>query len=56
MNRPLPTTIAGLKRQAKKLKKEAGCTHSQALDQIARQMGYAHYNQALRHLAEGGAS
>lgn len=42
MNQHVPKTLVGLKRQAKKLKKETGCTHTDALEQIARKMGYGH--------------
>lgn len=56
MNQHLPKTLDGLKRQAWKLKKETGCRYCDALEQIARKMGYAHYSQARRHLAEGGAA
>lgn len=49
-----PTTLEGLKRLAKKVKKELGVKHTEALDQVARQMGYSNFH-AARRVLEGGA-
>jgi hypothetical protein len=46
MKPTLFTTLEGLKRRAKRLKKETGCTHGQALDLIAQQGGYQNYSDA----------
>ena len=52
---PLYSTIAGLKSRAKQFKKETGCTHTQALNHLARLGGYKNYTDA-RHALEGGAA
>ncbi len=40
--------IDNLKRQAKQLAKVAGRTHSEALDEIARQRGYPNWSQLIK--------
>ncbi|MHA3791487.1 hypothetical protein [Rhizorhabdus wittichii] len=54
MNQPLFTTIDGLKRRAKRLKKEQGIRHAQALDAVAVAGGYQNYAHALRMLGGPG--
>lgn len=49
-----PTTIKGLKSQAKKLKRETGCTHTAALELVARSIGFGSYREAKNALPEGG--
>jgi hypothetical protein len=49
-----PTTLAGLKRQAKKLSRDTGCKHVHALDRIARSMGFPTYKAAQAALSDGG--
>lgn len=44
------TTIEGLKRRAKKLKRALGITHTAALDEVAKRAGYANYLHALKEL------
>lgn len=51
--RPLYTTLEGLKSRAKKLKKLRGCTHTQALDEMARMGGYQNFTDARRALGGG---
>jgi hypothetical protein len=53
MTAPLYRTIEGLKRRAKRLKKETGCTHTQALDEMARKGGYQNFTDARRALGGG---
>lgn len=43
-NRP----ITWLKRQAKRLKKERGVTHHEALDMLARKMGFVSWQDFLQ--------
>lgn len=45
------TTIDGLKRAAKRLKKEQGIKHADALERVARDAGFQNYQHALRSLA-----
>lgn len=47
-----PQTLAGLKRQAKKIKRELGIIHAQALELSAQRMGYPCYKTALIDLEE----
>lgn len=47
------TTIDGLKRAAKHLKKEQGIKHADALERVARDAGFQNYQHALR-LLDGG--
>ena len=47
------TTIHGLKRAAKRLKKEQGIKHADALDRVARDAGFQSYQHALRSLGDG---
>lgn len=53
MTAPLFTTLEGLKSRAKKLKKLRGCTHTQALDEMARMGGYQNFTDARRALGGG---
>jgi hypothetical protein len=46
----LPSTLPGLKRLAKHRKREHGLTHQQALDRVARELGYENYIHAQRQL------
>lgn len=46
-----PTTVEGIKRLARTIKKEMGCKHMRALDLAAQQAGYTHYPAAHRALA-----
>lgn len=48
------TTIDGLKRAAKRLKKEQGIKHADALERIACEAGFQNYQHALRSLTKGG--
>lgn len=52
MDEPLFSTIDGLKRRAKKLKREHGIPHHQALDAVAVAGGYQNYAHALRSIEE----
>jgi hypothetical protein len=45
-------TLHGLKRAAVKLKREKGCSHSQALELVAREAGFASYHDAHLRLGE----
>lgn len=46
-------TLDGMKRQAKKLKKAVpGVTHTQALEEIARNHGYSSYHEAQKVLRQ----
>lgn len=47
-----PKTLDGLKRRAKKVKKERDITHQEALLVAARQMGYVSYEQARKALSQ----
>ena len=49
------TTIDGLKRAAKRLKKEQGIKHADALERVARDAGFQNYQHALRSLSGGKA-
>ncbi|MGO4127903.1 hypothetical protein AB4Z01_26145 [Inquilinus sp. YAF38] len=46
------STIDGLKRAAKKVKRETGMTHAQALDHIARAGGFQNFIHASRNVGE----
>ena len=46
----LPKTIQGIKKRAKKIGMP-GQKHTEALDTVAREMGYRDYRQALHTLA-----
>ena len=48
----LPKTIKGLKRQATKLKKARGIRQTEALDIVAKSMGYGSYRSALNALGD----
>lgn len=50
-----PTTIAGIKRLAKRLKAEQGCSHSIALDRAAQQAGFHNFAHALKRLPQVSA-
>lgn len=47
-----PQTIRGLKRQATKLKKARGIRQTEALDIVAKSMGYDSYRSALNALGD----
>lgn len=48
--------VSWVKGQAKKLKRAAGITHTQALDEIAKDQGFANYKALLNYVeAKGGA-
>ncbi|MCJ9428566.1 hypothetical protein [Kordiimonas marina] len=49
-----PTTIEGIKRLAKQLKKAEGLKHTDALNRAARQAGYADFAQAAQAHSEKG--
>ena len=51
---PMFKTLEGLKRQALQLKRATGCKHNEALEALAKQAGYANYQQARRALAADG--
>lgn len=53
MSTPLYTTLEGLKSRAKRLKKASGCTHNEALNEMARQGGYQNFSEARRALLGG---
>ncbi len=43
--------IASLKKKAKRLKKEIGCTHSEALDSVAEESGYQNWSLLVKRLS-----
>lgn len=45
-----PTTIAGVKRLAKTIKRERSITHTAALTAASRQAGWLSWNEALRNM------
>lgn len=45
------TPLDAFKREAKKLKKATGISHTDALEQVARLRGYAHYHEAFKVLS-----
>jgi hypothetical protein len=47
----LPSTLDGLKRLAKRLKRERGIAHLAALDEAARAAGFENYRHAVHELA-----
>ncbi|WP_172451930.1 glyoxalase superfamily protein [Sphingobium sp. SA916] len=47
------TTINGLKRAAKRLKKEQGIKHADALERVARDAGFRNYHDAQKALSTG---
>lgn len=47
-----PSTLDGIKRLAKKLKKDRNIPHTQALEQAATIAGYQNYTEARHKLAE----
>ncbi|WP_178075551.1 MULTISPECIES: hypothetical protein [unclassified Pseudomonas] len=51
-----PQTLKGLKRLAKKIKRERGVIHAQALELSAQRMGYPCYKTALIDLGEDQGS
>lgn len=53
---PVPTTLAGLKSSAWDIKRAKGCKYNEALNEVARSMGFKHYPDAHRQLAEGGVA
>jgi hypothetical protein len=44
-----PKTVAGIKQLAKKISKTRGITHTQALDEAARQAGFENFKHARTH-------
>lgn len=50
----LPSTMAGLKKAAKKIKRETGCSHTEALNRMAQRMGYSNFNHARKELGDDG--
>lgn len=49
-----PTTLEGLKRRAKSLKKLTDCKHMEALHAVAKDMGFQNYMSALAHFKAKG--
>lgn len=49
------TTIDGLKRRAKRIKKAEGIQHSKALDKAAQEAGFSNFVHARRQLAARAA-
>jgi hypothetical protein len=47
-----PTTMVGIRRLAKQIKKAKGVTHAEALDQAAVAAGYQNFRHARRMLDE----
>lgn len=47
-----PSTLKGIKRLAKAIKKEQGVTHTTALTMAANKAGYQNYSAALAALGE----
>lgn len=45
------TTVNGLKRRAKQIKRSQNICHSQALDVAAQESGYNNYKEALAKMA-----
>lgn len=50
----LPSTLDGLKKMAKRIKRETGCKHGDALETAAKNMGYGSYTHARRELNDDG--
>ncbi|MDG9929037.1 MULTISPECIES: DUF5623 domain-containing protein [unclassified Pseudomonas] len=50
-----PSTIDGLKRSAKSIKRVSGITHHQALDEAARKAGFQNFMHAKRAIAKARA-
>lgn len=50
------TTIAGLKSRAKRMKKDLGIQHAEALNRVAREGGYQNYQHAHRALCSEQAA
>lgn len=48
-------TLVGLKRAAVKLKRDTGISHNAALEQVARDAGFADYHYAVRAYTVSGA-
>ena len=48
---PHPTNLEAFKRKAKEIKKATGCKHADALYEVARLYGFAHYHEAQRFYA-----
>lgn len=51
-DRKPPTTLEGVKRLAKRLKRENGITHTRALNRAAEQAGFIDFDDARRKLAD----
>jgi hypothetical protein len=49
-------TLKQLKRHAKKVKRETGISHSQALENTAKDAGFRDYRDAQKTLPTGGAA
>lgn len=50
-----PVQLERLRREAKKLKRELGITHSEALDRIAARYGFANWSQLAKHINASSA-
>lgn len=46
-----PTTITGIKRLAKQIKKSEGVKHQHSLNKAVQQAGFGNYRHALKNLA-----
>lgn len=46
----VPTTIEGIKRLAKRIRREQGIQYMRALDEAAHRAGFSNYTSALRAL------
>lgn len=51
MKAPHPENLGAFKRKAKEIKKATGCKHADALYEVARLYGFAHYHEAQRFYA-----
>lgn len=51
-----PTTVDGIKRLAKQIKKANNGPHHEALDAAAKQAGFDNYRHALNKLGDGTAN
>lgn len=52
--KPLPSTLEGLKKLAKRIKREDGHKHHEALEIAARRMGFTCYTHARKELNDDG--
>lgn len=51
-----PSTLRGIRRRAKKLKREKHIAHDEALHLVARECGFQDFHHARRSLERGSAT